>query len=75
MCFFPGNPKPPAPPIPEPKWWLNNPPELKEPKLQLNEEATKAAKKRRRKLGTRQLQIPLAPKDSGAGLGIPTGGR
>jgi hypothetical protein len=70
MCF--GVSPDPAPPEPKPQWWVNNPPKLKEPKLQLNEDATEEADKKRRKVGTQKLQIPLTPKGTKSGLGIPS---
>lgn len=72
MCF--GGSKP-APEQPAPKWWINNPPQLEEAKVQLNEDATNEAKKKRQRTGTRTLQIPIqipiSPKNASSGLGIP----
>jgi hypothetical protein len=74
MCFGGGGGNAPAQQAaPEPRWYMK-PPDLDEPKLQLNEDATEGSKKKRRTVGTQQLQIPLVPKNSKAGLGI-TGGR
>lgn len=72
MCFkSPQNPPPPSPTLSTPQWWINTPPKLVDPKVRLNEEATEAAKKKRRAIGTRKLQIPLTS-NSASGLGIPT---
>lgn len=69
MCFKPPYTTPTSKP---PQWWLNSPPKLEDPKVKLNEDATESAKKRRRAIGTQKLQLPLTPKGSTSGLGIPT---
>lgn len=47
------------------KYW--RPPEIGQPTMRLNEEATQDGKRGARQ-GTRRLQIPLAPPKSGSGL-------
>lgn len=51
------------------KYW--RPPEITQPTMKLNEEATKDGKSNTRQ-GIKRLQIPLTPAKTSQGLSIPT---